>query len=125
MATHNYERVQAFEAGADLTDKQNYLVKMDTDDAVILAGAGENAIGVNVENAELAQTTGVVMEAGAIIEVVAGAAIAGGAKVASDAQGRVITATAAAHVLGVCKKSVAAADELAEIIWHPQGILAA
>lgn len=125
MATHDYGRVTSLFAGEDLSDKQNYFVVMDsTANTVVLAGAGENAVGVNTENAASGEVTGVMMESGSLIEVVSGAAVAVGAKVASDANGRAITATAGAEVLGEVLEAATAADELITMIWRPNGILA-
>ena len=49
---------------------------------------------------------------GAILEVAAGAAVAAGASIATDATGRAITAAGAAIVLGVALEAAAAAGEV-------------
>lgn len=80
-------------AGADLSLKQFYAVKLDANAQVVAAGAGEDAIGV-VQNKPKLGEMATVRIAG-ITKMVAGAAIAAGARVASGAAGKGKTAVAA------------------------------
>lgn len=78
-------------AGADLSEKLNYLAHVDTDGDIVLAGAGEHVIGVIYEAAGLAKQ--VTVQFGGIAKVVLGATVAAGARVASDSAGKAVTAT--------------------------------
>lgn len=120
MAVNNYNIVQSFKAGVDLSAKQNYLVKFDaTSKGVIICEAGELPLGMNIENAELNQTTGVVCTSGEKVAAVAGAAVTAADQLASDATGRVVTATVGDFVVGVALEAAAAADDLISIIYTP------
>lgn len=61
---------------------------------------------------------------GAIARVVAGAAVAALAKVASDASGRAVTAASGNHVLGKALTAAAQAGDVIEVQLHKEGILA-
>lgn len=74
------------EAAADLSEKQFYCVKIDSNGAIALAGAGEAAVGV-LQNKPVAAEAAEVMVMGTT-KAVAGAAISKGALVASDANGK-------------------------------------
>jgi len=77
-------------AAADLSAKQYFLTKIDTDGKVALCGDGESFIGSlcnKPESGEVAQV--VVLGVG---KVVAGGAITAGDKIASDADGKAKTA---------------------------------
>lgn len=80
-------------AGADLSAKQFYAVKLNSSAAVVLAGAGEDAIGI-LQNKPASGQMATVRIAG-VSKFVAGAAITAGARVASDANGKGKTAVAA------------------------------
>lgn len=80
-------------AGADLSAAQFRAVKLNSSGAVVLAGAGEDAIGV-LQSKPASGQAATVRVAG-ITKFVAGAAIAGGVRVASDASGKAKTAVAA------------------------------
>ncbi|SCM71512.1 hypothetical protein KL86PLE_100245 [uncultured Pleomorphomonas sp.] len=80
-------------AGADLSSSQYLFVKLDANAQVVVAGAGEDAIGV-LQNKPAAGQAATV-RVGGLSKVVAGAAITAGARVASDASGKAKTAVAA------------------------------
>lgn len=122
MAVDNYDKTQAFAAGEDLSAKQNYFVKISAANTVSLAGAGEDAIGVNTENAASGETTGVMCEGGGKIKVVAGAIVAFGAKITSDANGKAVTAALGDYVYGTSLEAAAADKDLISMIWAPEGV---
>lgn len=80
-------------AGADLSASQFLAVKLNSSGQAVLAGAGEDAVGV-LQSKAVAGLPVTVRVAG-ITKFIAGAAIAAGARVASDADGKAKTAVAA------------------------------
>lgn len=78
-------------AGADLSAKQSFFVKLNNQGAVVLAGAGEAAIGT-LRNKPTSGQTATVQVSG-VAKVVLGGTVAAGARVASDADGKAVTAT--------------------------------
>ncbi len=80
-------------AAADLSASQYRFVKVDANGKAALAAAGENAIGVLQDKPVAGQTATVRLYG--ISKVMAGAAIAKGAAVASDANGKAKTAVSA------------------------------
>lgn len=110
-ATQNVVLSKGYDAAAAITKKR--FVKISGEQQVTQCTvAGELAIGVSlfsVSAAEITKGKGVsVLEMGrAIVE--AGAAVAVGAKVATDNQGRAVTSAAGNTVLGVCEKGAGAA----------------
>lgn len=95
MATslHDSASVVAIKAGEALTDKLHYIVHVDTDGDAVLAGAGEDCLGVVVEEAAVDKFATV--QIGGIVKVIAGAAVTAGAAVAANASGKAITASGA------------------------------
>lgn len=87
-------------AGADLSEKLHYLAHVDTDGDIVLAGDGEHVIGAIIEAA--AVDLPVTVQFGGIAKVILGATVASGARVASDADGKAITATSAEFEFGTC-----------------------
>lgn len=125
MAVHNYLMVQSFKAGEDLSDKQNFFLKLNSDGEVILAVAGDAALGVNLENAEEDETTGAVTISGEKVEIAIGAAVAAGALLTSDAQGRAVTATTGNAVNGIALQAGTAAGQLVSMLFRPNGVVTA
>lgn len=70
-------------AGADLSAKQNHFVKINSAGAAVLAGAGEAAVGVLVNDPTSGQTA--TIQVGGIAKVKAGGTVATGALVAANA----------------------------------------
>ncbi len=108
---HSYD---AKPAGADLTGKEGYAVKLDTDGTLILATAGDPVWGIVIEGTTAGKYTTCAISD--MPEAVCGAAIAEGAKVASDANGKLVTATTGDDVIGVARGTTAAADEFLTIL---------
>lgn len=89
-----------------------------------LCGAGQQAAGTIQEGKNVGQHTSIAT--GNQLKVVAGAAVAAGVKIASDAQGRaVLAAGAGTEVLGKSINATAAVGELLEIDFRPEGPIAA
>jgi len=89
------------ESSADLSTKQFHAVKMHSvGGQVAQAGAGELAIGILQDKPDAA-LQGVEIEMDGISKAVAGAAVAVGAKLMSNAAGRLITATSGNHVVAI------------------------
>ncbi len=123
MATSNNAKILNLEAGADLSAAHFLLVKGHTTaNQVVLAGNGENAVGVLLEPADAAGKA-VAVAAGGIVRAYAGDTVAVGAQVASDAAGKVVTAASGDQILGVAV-TAGAADTMMEFVWEKQGAVA-
>lgn len=120
-------------AAADQSTSQYRAIKVDTAEKGAVAGAGEFAIGV-LQNKPAAGEAATVRVAG-VTKMVAGAAVAAGARVAPDAAGKAKTAVAAtvntsdagaasdavtaSHVLGIALEAAAAdGDIISVLITH-------
>ena len=126
MATQQLEAYNTISipAGADLSSAQFKFVKISSG-AVVLCGAGENAIGVLTNKPASGEVAAV--QIGGIAKVQADAALSTtGAKVMSSADGQAAAATSTNHVLGMTVTTAAAAAELVEVLLAPppHGILA-
>lgn len=78
-------------AAADLSAKQYYAAKVDSNGAAALAGAGEFAIGLIQNNPGSGYSTTV--RVAGVSKAVAGGSVTAGAKVAADANGKLVAAT--------------------------------
>ena len=108
-------------AGADLSADQHKFIKVDSNGDGVLVGAAEASVGV-LQNDPLQGEPGTILNTG-ISKVLAGAAVAAGATVMSDASARAITATATNRVLGTALEAAAAADEKIAVLLTSQGDL--
>ncbi len=113
MAYENVRRggIPGAVASGDLTGSQFLFAIVDGEKTVGVAGAGVAADGViqNKPNTGQAVTLAI---AGDTSKVVAGAAVAAGADVASDAAGKGVTSTSGDYIQGKCLTAAANADEL-------------
>lgn len=124
MTATNYSPVLLpMEAGADLTGKRYYLVKVNSDREVVLAGDGEDAIGVlHSEGIEGAMVQVCI---GGVSKVVAGGELATiGTELASDTNGKATAAASTDQILGVQLSAAGAANELVELLLRKNGIKA-
>lgn len=113
-----------FEAAADLSTKQYYAVKLDSNGQVVVAGDGEAAIGV-LQNKPAAAGRAASVRVSGITHWIADGAIAVGAKVASSADGQAATAASSEHVVGRFLGTVAAAaGDWAPVLLTQEGVLA-
>jgi hypothetical protein len=85
-------------AGADLSSKQYTFIKINSSGKAVNTVDGERSIGVLQDKPTL-DRAGAIAHAG-ISKVVAGGTIASGAAVASDLNGKAITATTGKQILG-------------------------
>lgn len=89
MATKITSLIPAgIKAGADLSSSQYLAVKFDSSEDVVLAGAGETAIGILQNKPADEKPADVAVGGGAI--AIAGAAITGGAFLKANAAGKLI-----------------------------------
>lgn len=122
MAVEGRQDLWSFTAGADLSSKQYHLVKLNASGQIVLAEAGDKAIGVLVDNPGSGET-GTVAVAG-ITKVVAGAAVAAGAYLSSDANAQAITATdtnvgestTGTHIIGQALSAASGANEFVTVV---------
>ena len=101
-------------AGADLSTKQYYVVKVNTSGAIILAAATtDRPLGV-LQNNPTSGKTASVMTSG-VTKVVASAAIAIGDRVMCTAAGKVATATSTNYAFGTALVAAAADGDIISI----------
>ena len=112
MATEGRQDLWTVTAAADLSGSQYKLVTM----AGAIAGAG--ARGFPLADTPVSGQSGAVVVAG-ITKVVAGAAVAAGAQVTSDASGRAVTASTTGHAVnGTALSAATGAGELLTLLVH-------
>lgn len=101
-------------AGATMAEPAFFIVKYDSNGAVVKAGAGECALGVVIPmNSEsVAVGDSIDIQVKDIGYVKAGAAIAKGAAITSDVNGKAVTATSGKFILGYALASASAADDV-------------
>jgi len=126
MAVEGRQDVWPFKAGADLSSNQYQIVKLDASGNIVLAGAGDKAIGI-LTDAPVNGQYGSVAIAG-ITKVAAGAAVAAGDYLSPDANGKAVKATDTAvsdgtvagtqgtHIIGQALSAAGAADELVTVV---------
>lgn len=116
MAFNNIEKqVETYLAGEDLSAAQYTFVVSDGDE-VSGVGAGEAATGVLWNDPTLGKAASVVR--GGEPHVYAGAAVAVGAEIAADANGKAVTATSGDVILGEARTAAGGADELVMITFY-------
>ena len=116
--TINNTPVISEKAGGTLADVRGKAIKYDGTGNAVLAGVGEVAIGVALLTNDEQHEEGadVDIQVRGIAMALAGGTIAKGAEVASDANGKLTTATAGQHVLGIALDAAAAADSYVRIL---------
>lgn len=112
MATERFtgSQTDTGKSDVDLTDKEFYAAKRTANGGVTLAGAGERVDGVISEGKAAGLHSS--FKTGNQVKAIAGAAVAVGAKVASNASGKFITAVAGNEVFGTAISAAAAANDL-------------
>jgi hypothetical protein len=124
MAYENNILTVSFPIGnaADLSADQYKIVKLDTG-VIALAGAGEAGVGVLQNKPADGGTggrTGSVMTYG-ISRVLSGAAVAEGAYVTADANGKAVTATTGQNATGIALAAAGGANAIIPILLTPGG----
>jgi len=115
--------VPGAEAAADLSAKQHYLMKM-TSTGVNVCGDGELPLGVLQNKPSALGRAATVWGVGSVSKVVASAAIAKGAKVASTATGTAVTAASGDYIAGYALDAVTASGDLVSVFISNPGRLA-
>jgi len=112
MAGEKVLYTDTYIAGADLSAKKYFAVKMAAG-KVVLAGAGESAIGILAvgEEKDKAVTVNLLGRCYAI----AGAAFAAGANLTPDAAGKLVTAGANNAIIAVAKSAAGAANDIVDV----------
>ena len=100
-------------AGADLSANQYYAVKVNASGQIVLAGAGENAIGI-LQDKPTSGQVGTVMALG-ISKAIYGASVTAGQNLAADASGKLVPASGEAAVIGVALES-GSANEIHSVL---------
>lgn len=114
----------SFEASTDLSAGRFHFVVVDSSKELALAGAGVSADGVLQDQPDAQGKIGSVMPLnGSILKVTAGAAVAVGAEVMSNASGRAITGTATNKSLGKAVSAAGADGEIIEVLANHRGTL--
>jgi len=114
------ETLPGVEAAADLSTHQFKFVKM-TSTGINICGAGEAAVGVLQNKPSALGQAATVWGAGTVSKVVAGAAVAKGAKVTPDATGRAVTAASGNYEAGQALDASTGAGQLISVWYNPQG----
>ena len=107
-------------AAANLTTHQYKIVKIDTNAKIALAVDGDPAIGVlqNKPNSDQAAEVAV----SGVTKVIAGAAVAKGDLVASDANGKLKTAATGDYIIGLALEAASADGNIITIYLKTYGI---
>ncbi len=120
MAVEESLRTITREAAADLSTKQYFLMAIDGNGQAAVAGDGVPAY--PLQDDPDAQGKAASLGFSGTSKVVAGAAIAAGADVASDANGKAKTSASGDHILGVALEPAAADLEVIEYLVDRGGI---
>lgn len=103
-----------YTSAGDLSAEQYTFVKRSAGMTIVQSGDGDEAVGV-LWNAPTAAGQAATVVVGGRPNVYAGAAIANGAEIASDANGNAVTAVATDVVLGYALHAASAAGTLVQV----------
>ncbi len=105
-------------AGAELTDVRGRAVKFDDNGNIVLAGAGDAALGIALTSSDDVIPVGgnVDIQVRAIGLVKAGAAIAPGDELTPDANGTLVPATSGAYIAVALQEATAAGEFVQALI---------
>lgn len=118
-----------FPASTDLSNYQYYCVVLDSNGQIAVAGANVSCVGVLQDTPAAAGRAGAVRTFGRTLAV-CGGSITVNDKVASDANGKIVKATAASvtagtpeplagsYVLGIALEGGSAGDEISVLLTH-------
>ncbi len=110
-------------AGADLSAQQHHFISINSSGEAVLTGAGAQIDAV-LENNPLQGSAASLMGPGSVAKVVAGAAIAVGASVSSDASGEAVTSATTNYIAGTALNAVGGANEIVSVWLTMPGRLA-
>jgi Uncharacterized conserved protein (DUF2190) len=107
-------------AAADFTGKKYHAVKISADRTVAIAGAGEQVHGWLMDEPNVAGKQAAVALDG-LVQVKAGAAFAAGARLKSDANGKMVTVGAAEDFFCVAEEAATAENDIIPcVVMHGQ-----
>jgi hypothetical protein len=117
MAQYNEFRERSFKAGADLSAKQYFFVKLDTtQNQVVLATSATAVFGILKNAPKSGEVANVVMPQEGTMKVVAAGVIALGAYVTSDSSGKAVSTTTNKDIcMGIALQAAAADGDIIEI----------
>jgi hypothetical protein len=93
VTAEQFVGVASLKAGADLSAKECYFVKVNSDGEAVLAGNGNKALGVIQEGGGAVENSWLSVVYSGIVRVLAGGTIAAGDSVTSNAAGKAIAVT--------------------------------
>ena len=108
------------EASGDLSAQQFHCMAVNGNGQAVAATSGAQIAGVLQNDPEVQGEAATIVQTG-ITKAKAGAAVAQGAEVMSDADGEVITATSGNRVVGTALQAAAIADEIIAVLLLPGG----
>lgn len=106
-------------AASDLTGKKNLFAKIDSDGNIALCGDGESMDGTITEEAEAGASA--TISSFWILPVVCAEAINEGAKVASDVNGKAVTAATGDFIAGTCLQASTIAGAVIPVLMKYSG----
>ena len=112
-------QTDAVVSAADLTGKEFFAAKR-TSSGLALCAAGDAVAGIISEGKAAGLHSSI--KTGNQLKAIAGAAVAVGAKVTPDSQGRLVTATAGTEVFGTATTAAGAAGDLFTVDVDRSGI---
>ena len=116
MAAENTLGYWSLEAAADLSAAQYYIMRVTAANAVnVTTAATQVAVGVLQNKPDAAGKVATLSREGDVTKLSAGAAIAAGASVTSDASGQGATGTTGQQCIGIALNAAGAADEIIEV----------
>ena len=107
-------RTLTLTAGADLSAKKYHGVKLGSNDGEVVIAVAGDAEFILMNSPQAGEAAECAMIGGGALAH-SGAAVAKGAEVASDANGKIITAVAGNKVIGIALEAASAADRYFEI----------
>jgi hypothetical protein len=117
MSQMNETDVLSLTAGGTITAFNR--VKLDGSQQAVVAGAGEEAIGIALDDAVITDRIAVkVFKAGATVKVIASGAVTVGATLYAAASGKV-TSTAQGPRIGVALAAASGNNSVIEMLWLP------
>ena len=120
MATYENQQVHTFVSAGDLSADQFRFLTVNTDGKVQVAGAGDEVIGILLNDPDGADQAAQVGTFG-ISRVEAAEAIDGGKPVTPNASGQAVLAGSGDDVAGVVIGGAAGAGEIVSIFLNPRG----
>lgn len=121
-----YQQAQTnitLKAGADLSSSQYFFVKIDTDGDVVLAGDGENAIGI-LQNAPAEGEAANIAVAG-VSKIVIGTTgtLDSGSVISSDANGKANVGASSDFALAILIEDTTANDDVVSCLIQKTGAI--